>query len=88
MGASDPRADIGRPEAGKTGTTDNYVDAWFVGYTPTLSTSVWMGYAANETNYCPGCQTGGKLLADRSLSLLLKKDWPRTPDELEELRNR
>ncbi len=43
-------------------------------------------YADNETNYCPGCQTGGKLLADRSLSLLLKKDWPKTPEELEELR--
>jgi formamidopyrimidine-DNA glycosylase len=43
-------------------------------------------YAENETNYCPGCQTKGRLLADRSLSLLLKKDWPRTPEELEELR--
>jgi len=43
-------------------------------------------YAANETNYCPTCQTGGRLLADRSLSLLLKKDWPRTPEELEEMR--
>jgi formamidopyrimidine-DNA glycosylase len=43
-------------------------------------------YAANETNYCPHCQTGGKLLADRSLSLLLKRDWPKTPEELEELR--
>ena len=41
-------------------------------------------FAANETNYCPGCQTGGKLLADRSLSRLLKKDWPRTPEEMEE----
>jgi formamidopyrimidine-DNA glycosylase len=43
-------------------------------------------HAANETNYCPNCQTGGKLLADRSLSLLLKKDWPKTVEELEELR--
>lgn len=42
-------------------------------------------YAANETNYCPGCQTGGKLLADRALSRLLRSDWPRTPDELEGL---
>ena len=42
-------------------------------------------YASNETNYCPGCQTGGKLLADRSLSRLLKSDWPRTPEELEML---
>jgi formamidopyrimidine-DNA glycosylase len=40
-------------------------------------------YASNEINYCPRCQTGGKLLADRSLSRLLKKDWPRTIDELE-----
>jgi formamidopyrimidine-DNA glycosylase len=41
-------------------------------------------YAENETNYCPRCQTGGKLLADRSLSRLLKSDWPRTIEELEE----
>jgi len=40
-------------------------------------------YADNETDYCPRCQTGGKLLADRVLSRLLKKDWPRTIDELE-----
>jgi formamidopyrimidine-DNA glycosylase len=40
-------------------------------------------YASNETNYCPRCQTDGKLLADRSLSRLLKKDWPRTIEELE-----
>lgn len=43
-------------------------------------------YAQNETNYCPTCQTDGKVLADRSLSLLLKKDWPRTLEELEERR--
>lgn len=41
-------------------------------------------YAANETNYCPTCQTGGRLLADRALSRLLKGDWPRTVEELEE----
>jgi formamidopyrimidine-DNA glycosylase len=40
-------------------------------------------YAANEANYCPACQTGGKLLADRSLSRLLKDDWPRSLEELE-----
>lgn len=45
-------------------------------------------YADNETNYCARCQTGGKLLADRSLSRLLKSDWPRTLDELESLRRR
>jgi formamidopyrimidine-DNA glycosylase len=39
-------------------------------------------YADRETNYCPGCQTGGKILADRSLSRLLKDDWPRHLDEL------
>jgi formamidopyrimidine-DNA glycosylase len=43
-------------------------------------------YADNETNYCPQCQTGGKLLADRSLSRLLHSDWPKTLDELEALK--
>ena len=41
-------------------------------------------YAANETNYCARCQTGGKLLADRALSRLLREDWPRSLEELEE----
>jgi formamidopyrimidine-DNA glycosylase len=41
-------------------------------------------YASNETNYCPRCQTGGKLLADRSLSRLLREDWPRSLEEMEE----
>lgn len=45
-------------------------------------------YADNETNYCAQCQTGGKVLADRSLSRLLGKDWPRTLDELEALRRK
>jgi formamidopyrimidine-DNA glycosylase len=45
-------------------------------------------YADNETNYCPECQTGGKVLADRSLSRLLGKDWPRTLEELEALKRR
>jgi formamidopyrimidine-DNA glycosylase len=45
-------------------------------------------YADNETDYCVTCQTGGKLLADRSLSRLLKSDWPRTLDELETLKRR
>jgi formamidopyrimidine-DNA glycosylase len=39
-------------------------------------------YASNETNYCPVCQTGGKLLADRALSRILKDDWPKTAEEL------
>ena len=45
-------------------------------------------YAENETNYCPRCQTGGRLLADRALSRLLKEDWPLTLEELEERRRR
>jgi formamidopyrimidine-DNA glycosylase len=45
-------------------------------------------YADNETNYCAQCQTGGKVLADRSLSRLLGKDWPRTLDELEALKRK
>jgi formamidopyrimidine-DNA glycosylase len=45
-------------------------------------------YADNETNYCAQCQTGGKVLADRSLSRLLGSDWPRTLEELEALKKR
>src|SRR5262249_42491447 len=43
-------------------------------------------YAENECNYCPRCQTHGKLLADRALSRLLRGDWPRTLEELEEMK--
>jgi formamidopyrimidine-DNA glycosylase len=51
---------------------------------PTCGTAIQrIRYAENETNYCPRCQTGGKVLADRSLSRLLKDDWPRTIEELE-----
>jgi formamidopyrimidine-DNA glycosylase len=42
-------------------------------------------YAESESNYCPGCQTGGRILADRSLSRLLKDDWPKTLEQLERL---
>lgn len=53
---------------------------------PTCSATVQkIAYAENETNYCPGCQTGGRLLADRALSRLLREDWPKTPEALEEL---
>jgi formamidopyrimidine-DNA glycosylase len=45
-------------------------------------------YASNETNYCAVCQTGGRLLADRALSRLLREDWPRTLEELEALKKR
>jgi formamidopyrimidine-DNA glycosylase len=51
---------------------------------PVCGTSVQrIVYAENEVNYCPRCQTGGKILADRSMSRLLKGDWPRSIDELE-----
>ena len=53
---------------------------------PVCGTSVQrIRYAENETNYCPRCQTGGRVLADRALSRLLKNDWPRTVEELEKL---
>ncbi|MBI5532630.1 MAG: formamidopyrimidine-DNA glycosylase [Deltaproteobacteria bacterium] len=56
---------------------------------PVCGTSVQrIRYASNEVNYCPRCQTEGKLLADRGLSRLLKGDWPRSIDELEELHER
>jgi len=45
-------------------------------------------YAKNELNYCPRCQTGGRVLADRALSRLLKKDWPRTIEELESAKSK
>ena len=45
-------------------------------------------YASNETNYCPACQTGGKLLADRVLSKLLRQDWPKSLEEFEERQRR
>jgi penicillin-binding protein 1A len=48
-------AAIGRPEAGKTGTAEEYRDAWFVGYTPDLVTSVWMGYPEGEIEMKPSC---------------------------------
>jgi formamidopyrimidine-DNA glycosylase len=51
---------------------------------PTCGTPIQrIRYASNEANYCPACQTGGKLLADRALSRLLKDDWPKSLDELE-----
>jgi formamidopyrimidine-DNA glycosylase len=54
---------------------------------PVCATAVQrIRYASNETNYCPRCQTEGRLLADRSLSRLLKKDWPRRIEELEDRR--
>jgi len=61
-------AAIGRPLAGKTGTTEHYSDAWFVGYTPHLTTAVWMGYPDKESHYMADVRgtgvTGGSLPAD------------------------
>jgi formamidopyrimidine-DNA glycosylase len=52
---------------------------------PVCGTAVQrIAYAENETNYCPRCQTEGRILSDRSLSRLLKEDWPRTVEELED----
>jgi formamidopyrimidine-DNA glycosylase len=52
---------------------------------PVCGTAVQrIAYAENETNYCPRCQTEGRVLSDRSLARLLKEDWPRTVEELEE----
>ena len=48
----------------------------------------WCPVGEHEVNYCPSCQTEGRLLADRSLSRLLKSDWPRTLDELERRRGK
>jgi formamidopyrimidine-DNA glycosylase len=51
---------------------------------PVCQTAVQeIAYASTETNYCPRCQTGGKVLADRQLSRLLRDDWPKTIEELE-----
>ena len=55
---------------------------------PTCGTPIQrIKYASNEANYCPTCQTGGKLLADRGLSRLLKGDWPKTLEELEQYKS-
>lgn len=54
---------------------------------PVCSTPIQrISYASNEVNYCPTCQTGGKLLADRALSRLLREDWPKSFEELEQFK--
>jgi len=70
-----------RPEMAVHG---RYRKPWPVGGAPVQR----IVYAENETNYCATCQTGGRLLADRALSRLLKSDWPRTLEEMEALRSR
>jgi penicillin-binding protein 1A len=87
------RAALGRPAAGKTGTTDKHADAWFVGYTPDLSTAVWMGYQAGEIpmeNVHGIAVSGGsfpaeiwRLAMERMIGLRAAKDFiePRSEPE-------
>ncbi len=80
------RADVGDgfPEKVTAFRPDMAVHGRFGQPCPVCGTAVQrIVYADNETNYCPRCQTGGKVLADRSLSRLLKDDWPRSIEELE-----
>ncbi len=82
------RADIGRPEAGKTGTSQNNRDAWFVGYTPQLVTSVWVGYTTEKTLIIDGSKGfGGTLAAPiwaafmrKALAGQPKRDFPSASD--------
>lgn len=79
------RADVGEgfPEKVTAFRDEMAVHGKFGKPCPVCGTTVQrIRYASNETNYRPKCQTGGKILADRSLSRLLKKDWPRSIDEL------
>jgi penicillin-binding protein 1A len=79
-------ANFGRPEAGKTGTTDNHADAWFVGYTPTLDAAVWVGYPQGEIpmeNVHGIAVSGGSFPAqiwrgfmEPALGSLAPQDWP------------
>jgi penicillin-binding protein 1A len=85
-------ANIGRPQAGKTGTNQSYRDAWFVGYTPQLSTAVWMGYPDQQRSMLNvnGIRvTGGSYPAevwhDFMLAAMVNQevlDWPRPPEQL------
>jgi penicillin-binding protein 1A len=85
-------ANIGRPEAGKTGTNQEYRDAWFVGYTPQLVTAVWMGDPKGQTpmfNVGGIRVTGGSYPAqvwhDFMLAAMANQevlDWPKPPGEL------
>ncbi|HTV14978.1 MAG TPA: DNA-formamidopyrimidine glycosylase family protein [Acidobacteriaceae bacterium] len=85
------RAEAGRgfPEKVTAFRPDMAVHGKFGQPCPRCGTTVQrIRYADNETDYCPQCQTGGKLLADRGLSRLLKQDWPRSLDELESLKRK
>ena len=81
-------ADIGRPEAGKTGTSQNNRDAWFVGYTPQLVTSVWVGYVMEKTIIIDGSKAFGGTAAapiwaefmDKALAKFPARDFAKAPD--------
>ena len=62
-GGTARRAQIGRPAAGKTGTSQDYRDVWFVGYTPQLVTAVWVGYPKERTIYVNGARAFGGTVA-------------------------
>lgn len=87
------RANIDRPAAGKTGTEDDYTDAWFIGYTPALSTAVWMGHEVGQKPMASR-ETGGNLPARMWASFMKEalKDVPKTdftdPAPLDSLRER
>jgi formamidopyrimidine-DNA glycosylase len=83
------RAEVGSgfPEKVTAFRPEMAVHGRFQAPCPVCGTQVQrVSYAANELNYCPTCQTGGKLLADRGLSRLLKADWPKSLEELEEFK--
>jgi formamidopyrimidine-DNA glycosylase len=83
------RAEAGFPEGVTAFRPEMAVHGRFGKPCPRCGSAVQrIRYADNETNYCATCQTGGKVLADRSLSRLLGADWPRTLDELEALKRR
>ena len=74
-------ANIGRPAAGKTGTTQNYCDAWFVGYTPELVTAVWVGYPAEQQTHDrrPRHQSHGRLIPRADLGIVHEEGSRRHP---------
>ena len=82
-------AEAGFPEKVTAFRTDMAVHGRFGEPCPRCGEKIQrIRYADNETNYCARCQTGGKILADRGLSRLLRADWPRTLEELEALKRR
>ena len=83
-GASAPEAAGEFPEGVTAFREEMAVHGRFGKACPVCGTRVQrIRYAENETNYCPRCQTGGRMLSDRSLARLLKDHWPRTIEELE-----